>query len=351
VLAFGVYTLHHNNKRGRKNEKLKKFDDLFFLIFVLTIPFSLHIAYAQDTIAPNNNEPETVIATDGYDPQQLQPTRYPDLEQTGQNILKIWGGPYLTADDQICFSYINTSSTEMPYSYDYVLETKINDQWYQLLSYKYDLAGPAFFLGPGNRFLYIVSKKIQPIVFPGKHRIVLNGGRREYGEFEIVEPGSDLQHKPQNYDWQFLHPTSISHHDKFQRNELSSIVVEGQPVPTTNRYIRFNIDIIDTGAMYWRDFYFEVKIDDQWYVLTEYYPDKEAKDVYFAIYQMPDVVLYNYADLTSNKVMLSKVWAPAGPFAGTHRLWGNLVAGRAGWPGMCIAGWPDEMAAQNAERA
>jgi hypothetical protein len=306
-------------------QNIRKMLICFFLVVALPLPCYAHIVYAQDTVISNTNESETIVASDGYDPLKLQPTKYPDVELADQDILKIWGGPYLFTNDQICFALFNNTEKEIGVPMDYVLEAEINDQWYQIYEYIYGLAGPAIWMGPGDNYLYAVATRNRPKLYPGKHRIVLNN---MYVEFEIVEQGSDLPKKPQNYDWQLLWFKTGVYGDGIvnivERYGIDIIKIERQPITTSNKYIFFSIDIETKDGAYWGDLYLETKLNNSWQSLTMYhnYSASYDNDLYTAtaFYRAENWDYTVRAELTLDKVMLTEVWEPAGLFAGTHRL-------------------------------
>jgi hypothetical protein len=126
----------------------------FLLALVFVLSFNIHTAYAQD-----NDEAETIqygaatyVSFYGYDPQKLPPTKYPDLEQTAKDAFKIWGGPYLTTEDNIYYSFVNTSEDEVPISVNYDIEIEINGQWYLILSECCTFA-VAWHLSPGGNIV------------------------------------------------------------------------------------------------------------------------------------------------------------------------------------------------------
>ena len=306
-----------------------------FLVAVLTLSPYICIAYTQDILDPDKTKQEIVIKDDGYNIKDLQPTRYPNIRQTEKNTMQIWGGPYLTTDDQICFSFVNDSDRVMSCDYSYVLEVEVNEQWYELL--RYDQTINAAFIKPiGSNYFFGVRKDIKPMLYPGKHRILLFDGLR-VGEFEIVEVGSGLTKKPQNYDWRFL---NISMSDKvltpfginFSTYEFFSIAeeegldvieIDWQPITTADDSIEFTIDLINIDGAYWDKIYVDTKIDVRWRLVEYcfiYSSDKSKSD---AGYPMVDWEPRRI-DSSLNKIVLTKDWDPAGLFPGTHRIWGEL---------------------------
>ncbi|MCL1975901.1 MAG: S-layer homology domain-containing protein [Firmicutes bacterium] len=316
----------------------------FLLAAVFIVPFSTPTASAQDEDAVEiiyyGNA--TYVYYYGYDQQKLPPTKYPYLEQIGQNIIKIWGAPYLTTKDQICFSYVNTSQKMTSYSYNYDIEVELNDQWYLVLS-EYCTYAISFRQYPGRNYNNSVREDSRQKLFPGKYRIITG---LDYGEFEIVEPGSDLPEKPTAYDWQFLDRTSMSIverdtiqntekylYDKAEQDGLKIITVENQPITTSDEFLYFTVDLETDFIPFWKDFCIEVKINGMWRVLgyydmgVYYIPDLNNQMPYFAYYRMG---LFRYITpivLTPKMISFPRLWAPAGPFAGEHRICGNLFVG------------------------
>ena len=315
---------------------------LLLLMVMFVISVCVHIAYAQNTVESANEEYMSVVFSDGYDPHNLEPTLFPNLEQTGQNILKIWGGYYLTTDSQICYSFANNYSKEMPFSLGYYVEAEINGTWYQLFS-RPQLTGPALYLLPGGSTYGLVSKDIQPGFYPGKHRIIIgekNSSFLYYSEFEVVDNGSKLAEKPADYDRQFLILTPKRYFQDKLTEEYQQIILEedgldiieiiNQPISTVDKYITFCIDIENKNHAHWRDLYFETMIDGQWCLLAIYEPSylyfsNGSLEQYLALFPDIDMDIIPVAELTLEKVSLHNIWDPAGPFAGRHRLWGRLI--------------------------
>jgi hypothetical protein len=297
---------------------------LLFLILILLLFINVYIAYAKNTDEPASNDPVAVAIANGYDLQILQPTKFSNLEQTGENILKIWGGPYLNVDDRIIFAYHNNTTESVGAVYDYFLEVEIDGQWYQLLKYNHKYA-VAFRVSFGKNYLFAVDKNICPQLFSGKHRVVLDGWLNKYCEFEIIESDNNPLQKPQNYDIRFLDFSSEYHRDLIERIGINIIKISNPPITTTDECINYEIGIIDKDATYWEYLYFETKIEGQWYVLAMYVSDISDRNKYTVGYPIPISTSFVNSILTLTEVELHKVWEPAGPFAGEHRLWGNLV--------------------------
>ncbi|MCL1816282.1 MAG: S-layer homology domain-containing protein [Clostridiales bacterium] len=300
-----------------------------FLIVALTLLCVTMIAFAQDITVLSKNGFEGIAPQDGYNIKELQLTRFPDLKQTAENTLKIWGGPYLTANDQICFSFVNDTDSNIGLTFLFNLEAEINGNWYELTPY-WQESLPPITIPPGKNLIYGVREDVKPKLYPGKHRIVYNG--MHIGEFEIVETGSSLPNRPQNYDLLFLlSPLLFRVNDDkeglrigiVEQDGLDIIRVEWQPITTDKRSIEFLIDLDNIDEAYWYNLYLETKIDDQWYTLAWYRPDRYDKSKYTVTYHW-----YYWdefaTDTTLNKIMLTNIWAPAGPFPGTHRIWGDL---------------------------
>jgi len=210
---------------------------------------------------------------------------------------------------------------------DYVMEVKISGHWYQVLLYKYELAGPSLFLNSGDSFLYAISKNNYEKLYPGKYRIVLGNIYsiiHYYCEFNIVELGSDLPRKPKKYDRNFLQSyPSLSRTvepEKIVKNSPDAVKLEIQPVATDDNYLCYETGIDVKIVKSWLDLNLETKINGKWCTIASYL---YIRDKYVIGYPLFEDV--NYIDITFRKVFLPRIWEPTGPFPGTHRLWGTLV--------------------------
>ena len=334
--SYGYLFLNKQTEETIMKHHIKLFF-YFLLALALVLLFNAHTAYAQDAVEIIDYGNATLVYFYGYDQQNLPPTKYPDLEQTAQNDLKIWGGPCLTTEEQICYSFVNTSKEDVLYSYNYNIEIEISGQWYLVLSEYCSLAGAYFRLWPGWNFVNSVRDDNRHKLHTGKYRIIM-GSR--YGEFEIVEPSINLPEKPTAYDWQFLNLSIMSKidihtnweylYDEAEQDGLSLIIIENQPITTTAEYIYFSVDLETDFIPFWKDLYFETKIDGMWRTLAyydmgiPYLPDYYNQIPYFAYYRMGYFQYTTPMVLTPNKVSFPRVWAPAGPFVGEHRICGNL---------------------------
>ena len=234
------------------------------------------IANAQETTTMFENDAKGVVAADdGYDPQKLKPTWYPanleDLrfyEEIKKYSLKIWGEPYLFAEDQIFFSLINNTDEDlhMP-GYTYELEVEINGHWYEIYCYK-NIGMAASSMNPRSYGFFAVDKTKCPKLYPGKHRIMFGG---VCNEFEIVELGSSLPQKPRKYDWNFLQSPQLFSSaltlDKAHQDDLSIAKIEVKPIATFDQYIYYSIDNGYANALYWKALCLEAKTQSQLPVL------------------------------------------------------------------------------------
>ena len=308
-------------------EKVKRLKILLmypFLVAVLTLSPYICIAYTQDIVEQDKTEQDKVIEGDDYNIKDLRPTRYPNLEQTEENAIRIWGGPYLYENDQICFVFINDTDKTLKMSAAYSLEAEIAGKWYEVYVYA---NGYNYNIEFEGIWLFALQKNNLPNLHPGKHRIVLG---QYYSEFEIVDAGSILPKKPQTYDCQFLLSLNSYYSGQnlfsteFYMNGLDVIRIEEQPINTANESIKFAIDLENIDMAYWLEFHLETRINDQWHILAVYGYDFYVNSKCYVSY--PTTILWTSAnsDLTLDKVLLTKVWNPAGPFPGTHRLSGRL---------------------------
>ena len=196
---------------------------------------------------------------------------------------------------------------------------------------------------PGDGAFELIRKDILQSLYPGKHRIIIgykNSIYYYYSIFEVVENDSNLAKIPTDYDRHFLmftppryvkdKLTEDYHPVILEENGLDIIEIKNQPINTEDKCITFNIDFENKEHTYWRDFYFETKIDGQWYTLAIYEPSNynfsngNLKQ-YIAFCPNISLTVRPVAELTLEKVSLHKIWDPAGPFAGRHRLWGRLI--------------------------
>ena len=314
---------------------------LLAAVFVLL--FSTHTICAQDWDALEiiDYGGATYVYYYGYNQQKLPPTKYPNLEQIGQNALKIWGGPYLTDKDSICYSLINTKDSNKFYSGNYDIEIELDEQWYLILSEYCGLAGALVGRIPGDSFINSVRDDNRQKLRPGKYRLVdmdLN-----YGGFEILGPNNNQSEKPTAYDWQFLDRSIMSildwetgkyFNDEAEQNGLKIIVIENQPIKTTDEFLYFSVDLETDFVPFWKNFCVEVKIDGMWRALAYYdmgvyyHPELNSQISYVAYYRMGHAnIIKKPIVLTPKMVSFPKIWAPAGPFVGEHRICGNLFVG------------------------
>jgi hypothetical protein len=160
----------------------------------------------------------------------------------------------------------------------------------------------------------------------GKYRIIYGSYKGVYcDEFEIIESVNNLPEKPAAYDWQFLGYAYKSYLGDIESDGLNIINIINQPITTTDKYINYELGVETQNAAYWDRLYFDTKIDGKWRILALYYSDYENRSNYTVEYPAFGWPQSTNAAVTLDKVSLHKIWEPAGPFPGEHRLWGDLV--------------------------